>query len=88
MFQADDWDPSLAFFAELEGQVVGEVVALAFAENGYIASVGVLRQPGNGIATALMNHSFAALAARGSKVELSVDARTLPVPSVCTKPSA
>ena len=76
MFEAEDWSPSLAFLAELEGRVVGEVVALEFAESGYIASVGVLRQArGNGIATALLHHAFAALAARGfEKVELSVDA--------------
>jgi mycothiol synthase len=76
MFDANDWDPDLAYLAELDGEVVGEVVALAFADRGYIASVGVLREArGKGVATALLVRAFTDLAARGlERVELSVDA--------------
>lgn len=75
MYDADDWDPDLAYLAEIDGQVVGELVALAFADLGYIASVGVLREArGKGVAKALLGRAFADLAARGlGRVELSVD---------------
>ena len=73
---ATPWEPDLTFFAEVDGQVAGELVALPFDDRGYIASVGVLREfRGRGAATAMMRHAFAALAGRGlPRVELSVDA--------------
>jgi mycothiol synthase len=73
---AAPWEPGLTFFAEVDGQVAGELVALPFDDRGFIASVGVLRGfRGRGAATAMMRHAFAALAERGlPRVELSVDA--------------
>jgi mycothiol synthase len=73
---ATPWEPGLTFFAEVDGQVAGELVALRFEDRGYIASVGVLGEfRGRGAATAMMRHAFAALAGRGlPRVELSVDA--------------
>lgn len=76
VFDDADWDPDLTYLAELDGAPVGEVVALAFSDLGYVASVGVLREArGIGVATAMLGRAFADLAARGlPRVELSVDA--------------
>lgn len=73
---ATPWEPALTFFAEVDGQVAGELIALPFDDRGYIASVGVLREfRGRGAASAMLRRAFAALAERGlPRVELSVDA--------------
>jgi mycothiol synthase len=73
---AAPWEPDLTFFAEVDGRVGGELIALPFDDRGYIASVGVLREfRGRGAATAMMRQAFAAFAERGlPRVELSVDA--------------
>ena len=73
---AAPWEPALTFFAEVDGQLAGEIVALPFDDRGYIASVGVLREfRGRGAASAMLRQAFAALAERGlPRVELSVDA--------------
>lgn len=70
------WEPALTFFAEVDGQVAGELIALPFDDRGYIASVGVLREfRGRGAASSMLRRAFAALAERGlPRVELSVDA--------------
>jgi ribosomal protein S18 acetylase RimI-like enzyme len=75
-YEAADWDPSLAFLAEVDGHAAGELVAIEFETSGYVASLGVLRPfRRRGIATALLRHAFSALAARGHReVGLSVDA--------------
>ncbi len=76
MFGADDWDPSLAFLAEVDGAVVGLVVALSFEGDGYVAILGVVPAwRGRGIAKALLNRAFAELAQRGHReARLNVDA--------------
>ena len=73
---ATPWEPGLTFFAEVDGHVAGELIALPFADRGYVASVGVLREyRGRGAASAMLRRAFAALAERGlPRVELSVDA--------------
>ncbi len=73
---ATPWEPALTFFAEVDGQVAGELIALPFDDRGYIASVGVLREfRGRGAASTMLRRAFAALAERGlPRVELSVDA--------------
>lgn len=75
-YEAEDWDPSLAFLARSDGRAVGELVALEFQDLGYVASVGVERPwRGRGIARALLMRAFGELAARGQRrVELTVDA--------------
>jgi mycothiol synthase len=72
-----DWDPSLAHLAEVDGAIVGHVVALSFAGDGYVAVLGVLpRWRGRGIAKALLRRAFAELARRGHReVRLGVDAQ-------------
>jgi ribosomal protein S18 acetylase RimI-like enzyme len=75
-YDAADWEPSLAFLAEVDGEAAGELVAIEFDTSGYVASLGVLRPfRRRGIATALLRHAFVTLAARGHReVGLSVDA--------------
>jgi ribosomal protein S18 acetylase RimI-like enzyme len=75
-FDAADWEPSLAFIAEVEGEPAGELVAIEFEDSGYVASLGVLRPfRRRGIATALLWRAFAALAARDHReAGLTVDA--------------
>lgn len=75
-YDAADWDPTLAFLAEVDGQAAGELVAIEFETSGYVASLGVLRSfRRRGIGTALLRHAFAALADRGHcEVGLGVDA--------------
>jgi len=77
MYEPDDWDPSLAFLAEIDGQAVGHVVALSFEGHGYIAVVGVLpAHRGRGIAKSLLRRAFGELATRGLReVRLGVDAQ-------------
>ena len=77
MFGAEAWDPSLVHLAEVDGEVVGDVVALSFAGDAYVAVLGVVaRWRGRGIAKALLRHSFAELAERGhDEVRLGVDAQ-------------
>ena len=75
-FDAEDFDPSLVWLAQIEGEIVGFVAAIAFESEGYVGSLGV-RKPfrGRGIATCLMRQAFAELAARGFRLaSLSVDA--------------
>ncbi len=77
MYGAEDWDPSLAHLAEVDGQVVGHVVALSFEGDAYVAILGVVpRWRGRGIAKALLRRAFAELAQRGhQEVRLGVDAQ-------------
>jgi mycothiol synthase len=77
MYRAEDWDPSLAHLAEVEGEIVGHSVALSFAGDGYVAALGVVPGwRGRGIAKALLRRSFAELAKRGHReVRLGVDAQ-------------
>jgi mycothiol synthase len=77
MYGAEAWDPSLAYLAETDGQVVGHLVALSFEGEAYIAELGVVPNfRGRGIAKALLRRSFAALAERGhTEVRLGVDAQ-------------
>jgi mycothiol synthase len=77
MYGPDDWDPSLAHLAEVDGQIVGYVVALSFEGDAYVAVLGVLPGwRGRGIAKALLRRSFAELARRGhDEVRLNVDAQ-------------
>jgi ribosomal protein S18 acetylase RimI-like enzyme len=77
MYEAEDWDPTLAHFAEVEGEIVGHVVALSFAGEGYVALLGVVPgRRGRGIARALLRRAFAELARRGHReVRLGVDAQ-------------
>ncbi len=77
MYGAEDWDPSLALLAEVDGEVVGHGVALSFAGEGYVAILGVVpRWRGRGIAKALLRCSFSELAKRGhQEVRLGVDAQ-------------
>lgn len=77
MYDADDWDPSLAVLAEIDGEPVAESFAIEFASMGYVGSLGVLpAHRGRGIARALLARAFAELAARGQTVvELTVDAQ-------------
>jgi mycothiol synthase len=77
MYEAEDWDPSLAHFAEVDGEVVGDVVSLSFAGDGYVALLGVVPGwRGRGIAKALLRRAFAELAKRGHhEVRLGVDAQ-------------
>ena len=77
MYGAEDWDPSLAYLAQIDGQIVGHVVALSFAGEGSIESVGVVPAcRGRGIAKALLRRAFAGLANHGHReVRLGVDAQ-------------
>jgi mycothiol synthase len=77
MYGPDDWDPSLAHLAEVEGQVVGLVVAFSFEGEGNVAILGVAPAwRGRGIAKALLRRAFSELARRGhSEVRLGVDAQ-------------
>jgi mycothiol synthase len=77
MYGADDWDPSLAYLAEVDGEVVGLVVALSFEGEGSVAILGVVPGwRGRGIAKALLRRAFAMLAERGhQEVRLGVDAQ-------------
>jgi mycothiol synthase len=75
-FDTEDFDPSLMWFAQIEGEIVGFVSAIALESEGYVGSLGV-RKPfrGRGIATCLMRQAFAEMAARGFRLAtLSVDA--------------
>jgi mycothiol synthase len=77
MYGAEAWDPSLAYLAEADGQVVGHLVALSFEGEAYIAELGVIPSyRGRGIARALLRRAFAALVERGhDEVRLGVDAQ-------------
>ena len=77
MYGADDWDPSLAYLAEVEGRVAGHVVAISFEGDASVAILGVEPQSrGRGIAKALLRRVFAELATRGhDEVRLMVDAQ-------------
>jgi mycothiol synthase len=73
----EDWDPSLVFLAEADGETVGHVVSFLFDTCGYVAMLGV-RKPwrGRGIAKALLRQAFAELARRRrQEVRLGVDAQ-------------
>lgn len=75
VYEAGDWDPSLAHLAEVDGEVVGHVVS--FAGEGNVGILGVVpRWRGRGIAKALLRRAFAELAKRGhQEVRLGVDAQ-------------
>jgi len=74
----DDWDPSLVFLADVNGETVGHAIAFQFRTCGHVGSLGVLKEwRGRGIATALLRRTFAELARRGMReVRLGVDAQT------------
>lgn len=70
MYEAEDWDPSLAHFAEVDGEVVGHVVALSFAGDAYVALLGVVPGwRGRGMAKALLRRAFGAGEAGSSRGE-------------------
>ena len=73
----EDWDPSLVFLADVDGETAGHVIAFRFQTGGHIGSLGVLKEwRGRGIATALLRRTFAELAGRGMReVRLGVDAQ-------------
>jgi mycothiol synthase len=73
----DDWDPSLVFLADADGETVGHVIAFRFQTGGHVGSLGVVKEwRGRGIATALLRRTFAELARRGMpEVRLGVDAQ-------------
>lgn len=77
MYGAEDWDPSLAHVAEVDGEVVGLSGALSFAGDGSVAVLGVVpRWRGRGIGRPLLRRAFAELAKRGHhEVRLGVDAQ-------------
>ena len=77
MYGAHDWDPNLAFLAEVDGNVVANAVSLSSQDGGYVAVLGVVPDArGRGIAKGLLRRSFAALAERGHRiVRLGVDAQ-------------
>jgi mycothiol synthase len=77
MYEAEDWDPSLAHVAEVDGAIVGHVVALSFEGEGHVALLGVVPgSRGRGIARALLRRAFTELAKRGHReVRLTVDAQ-------------
>lgn len=77
MYEPGDWDPALAFLADVDGQAVGHVVALSFEGHGYIAVLGVVpTHRGRGIAKSLLRRAFFELATRGFReVRLGVDAQ-------------
>ncbi len=70
------FDPTLTFFADVDGRTAGELIAFEDEGRGYVAHLGVLREArGRGAAKALLRSAFAELATRGfTRVELSVDA--------------
>ena len=77
MYGAEDWDPSLAHLAEIDGTVAGLVVALSFEGEANVAVLGVVpRWRSRGIGKALLRRAFAGLAERGHReVRLGVDAQ-------------
>jgi mycothiol synthase len=70
-----DFDPSLWFLAEAEGQIVGVCLAQVISGRGWIGAVGVRRSWRNrGLGLALMRHVLVAYYRRGvHHVGLSVD---------------
>jgi len=74
-YESDDWDPSRALLAEVDGAIVGELAWVDATPDGYVASLGVLREHRrHGIATALLETAFAHIAAAGfERATLSVD---------------
>ena len=77
MYEPGDWDPALAFLADVDGRTVGHIVGLSFEGHGFIGVLGVIPEyRGRGIAKALLRRAFSALAARGlPEVRLGVDAQ-------------
>ncbi len=77
MYEPGDWDPALAFLAEVDGRTVGHIVGLSFEGHGFIGVIGVIPgYRGRGIAKALLRRAFSGLAARGlPEVRLGVDAQ-------------
>ena len=76
--QADDtWDPTLGLLADVDGTIVGYSNNGVLDGVGYVFELGVLPEmQGRGIGRALLRHSFAMLAARGTtKGRLGVDAQ-------------
>ncbi|MEO8330477.1 MAG: N-acetyltransferase, partial [Candidatus Nanopelagicales bacterium] len=76
---AEDWDPSLVYLAEVGDQVVGCVISCHYETHGSILILGVLEPwRGRGIATALLNKSFAELGSRSAaEARLAVDAENV-----------
>ena len=74
-YGTDDWSPDRVLLAEVDGAVVGELAWIPSADNGYIASVGVLKEHrGKGIAQAMLRSAFADITAMGfARATLSVD---------------
>jgi mycothiol synthase len=75
-YTSSDWHPDRVLLAEVDGEPVGAVAWVEAPPEGYIATLGVLREHrGRGIATALLRRAFADIAAAGfSGASLSVDA--------------
>ena len=77
--RSDDFDPSLWIVAVDDGETVGVLWASAHTDRGWVGELGVLRSHrGRGIATALLEASFAAFFRRGlPRVRLNVDSDNL-----------
>jgi mycothiol synthase len=74
-YSSSDWHADRVLLAEVDGDVAGALAWVQAPPEGYIATLGVLReQRGRGIATALLRRAFADIAAAGfSSAGLSVD---------------
>jgi mycothiol synthase len=79
LLHGEGWDPSLVFFAEADGAAAGYLVGFLEETCGFVGMLGVLEPyRGRGIATALLDRSFAEFARRGkSDVRLGVDAQNV-----------
>jgi mycothiol synthase len=74
-YRPDDWDPSRVLLAESDDVIVGELAWMDAEPDGYIASLGVLKEHRRrGIAAAMLRTAFAHIAAAGfERATLSVD---------------
>jgi mycothiol synthase len=74
-YTSSDWHPDRVLLAEVDGEPVGVLAWVAAPPEGYIATLGVLREHrGRGIGTALLRRGFGDIAAAGfSGASLSVD---------------
>jgi mycothiol synthase len=74
-YRSDGWRPDRVLLAERDGDVVGETAWVDADPDGYIVSVGVLKEHrGQGIAQALLRRAFVDIVAAGfPNATLSVD---------------
>jgi len=72
---ASTWDPELVWIAAVDGEPAGVVICQDVEGVGWIGDLGVLKPArGRGVGSALLEHGFAVLAARGrTLVRLNVD---------------